>query len=454
MTKHPRDLAAWLNHLESLHPRGQAGIELGLERARRVSAVLGQRAFCPVFTVAGTNGKGSTAAYLESILVRAGFRAGCYSSPHLLRYNERVRVGGVPVEDAALCAAFAEVEAARQAAGDVRLTYFEFGTLAAWQAFAAAGCEALALEVGLGGRLDAVNLYDADVAIVTTVDIDHQEWLGTDRESIGLEKAGIFRAGRPALCGDAQPPRSLARHAAQLAAPLSVMGRDFGFASGEAPRLSWQYWRRLEDGRLRRRNLAYPGLRGKTQLHDASLAIAALESLSGRLPVSMQAIREGLMRTTLPGRFQVLPGRPAVVLDVAHNPQAMRALAANLAEMGFFAHTHAVLGMLADKDVAGSVAALRGKVTHWFLADLPGLRGLTAAALAGAVRQADPGASFSCHASVQAALAAAQDRTQGEAGENDRIAVFGSFLTVAAALEFLTLVRNRPSNGQVKKCHA
>ncbi|MDR0672442.1 MAG: bifunctional tetrahydrofolate synthase/dihydrofolate synthase [Zoogloeaceae bacterium] len=450
MTYRPRDLRAWLDHLENLHPRGQAGIELGLERARRVSAVLRQRAFCPVFTVAGTNGKGSTAAYLEGILVRAGFRAGCYGSPHLLRYNERVRVGGVPVEDAALCAAFAEVEAARQAAGDVRLTYFEFGTLAAWQVFAAARCEALALEVGLGGRLDAVNLYDADVAIVTTVDIDHQDWLGTDREAIGFEKAGIFRAGRPALCGDANPPQSLARHADELAAPLLRMGEDFGFAvSAQTPRLSWQYWRR-EDGRVRRRNLAYPGLRGQTQLHNATLAVVALETLSGRLPVSMQAIREGLIQTTLPGRFQLLPGKPAIVLDVAHNPQAMRALAANLAEMGFFAHTYAVLGMLADKDAAGSIAALRGRVTHWFLASLSGARGLTAEALAGAVRQGDPGAPFSCHASPEAALAAAQDRTREQADENDRIAIFGSFHTVAVALEFLATTRRRPSNGQVK----
>ncbi|MDR2365929.1 MAG: bifunctional tetrahydrofolate synthase/dihydrofolate synthase [Zoogloeaceae bacterium] len=446
----PRDLSAWLIYLESLHPKGQAGIELGLARARRVSAALGQRPFCPIVTVAGTNGKGSTVAYLESILVRAGFRVGCYTSPHLLRYNERVRVDGRPASDAALCAAFAEVEAARRMAGNIPLTYFEFGTLAAWQVFAAAGCEALALEVGLGGRLDAVNLYDADVALVTVVDLDHQEWLGADRESVGFEKAGIFRAGRPALCGDADPPQSLLRRAAQLNAPLRRMGWDFGFAVMEASRLSWQYWRRQEDGRPRRRNFAYPGLRGKAQLQDAALAVAALETLADRLPVSAQAMREGLAQAALPGRFQVLPKRgddPVLVLDVAHNPQAMRTLAENLAEMGFFDHTYAVLGMLADKDVAGSVAALRGKIRHWFLASLPGIRGLTAAALAEAVRQADPGASFSCHASPRAALAAAQKRTRKRAGENDRIAVFGSFHTVAAALEVLASAR-RSSNGQ------
>lgn len=437
----PTDLPSWLACLESLHPKGQAGIELGLERARQVSNALGQHAFCPVITVAGTNGKGSTVAYLESILARAGYRVGCYSSPHLLHYGERVRVGGLPASDAALCAAFAEVEAARQAAGNVFLTYFEFGTLAAWQVFAAAGCEALVLEVGLGGRLDAVNLYDSDVAVVTTVDLDHQDWLGTNRESIGFEKAGIFRAGRPALCGDAEPPPSLVEHAAKLNAPLSIMGRDFGFQQDEENRQQWRYWaaRRAEDrgqkteNNIQRRDLAYPGLRGAAQLKNASLAIAALEALSERLPVAMQAIREGLIHTELPGRFQVLPGRPAIVLDVGHNPQAMRVLAGNLEGMGFFGQTHAVLGMLADKDAAGSIAALRGKVGHWFLATLDGVRGLSAAALAERLLVADPNASYSCHDNPAAALVAAQEK----AGENDRILAFGSFYTVAAVLKAL-----------------
>ncbi|MDR1889487.1 MAG: bifunctional tetrahydrofolate synthase/dihydrofolate synthase [Zoogloeaceae bacterium] len=437
----PVDLPSWLVWLESLHPRGQAGIELGLARVRQVSEALGQRAFCPVITVAGTNGKGSTVAYLESILTRAGYRVGCYSSPHLLRYNERVRIGGVPASDAALCAAFAEVEAARRAAGDVFLTYFEFGTLAAWQVFAAAGCEALALEVGLGGRLDAVNLYDPDVALVTTVDLDHQDWLGTDRERIGFEKAGIFRAGRPALCGDAEPPQSLVEHAAKLNAPLFIMGQDFGFQQDDEHRQQWRYWtvqkteyRRQKTAKpVQRRNLAYPGLRGAVQLKNATLAIAALEALGERLPVTMQAIREGLIRTELPGRFQVLAGRPAIVLDVGHNPQAMRVLAENLAGMGFFGQTYAVFGMLADKDAAGCIAALRGKVAHWFLATLEGQRGLTAAALAERLPAVCPAAAFSCHDDPATAFIAAQEK----AGENDRILVFGSFYMVAAVLRVL-----------------
>jgi dihydrofolate synthase/folylpolyglutamate synthase len=426
------DLSAWLAYLERLHPKGQAGIELGLERVRQVSAALGQAPFCPIITVAGTNGKGSTVAYLESILTRAGYRVGCYSSPHLLRYNERVRVGGQPARDDALCAAFAQVEAARRQAGDVFLTYFEFGTLAAWQVFAAAGCEALTLEVGLGGRLDAVNLYDPDVALVTTVDLDHQDWLGHDLDSIAFEKAGVFRAGRPALCGDGDPPQSLVEHAASLGAPLLRMGQDFGFLRMEEDRQQWRYWSRRAE-RLQRRNLAYPGLRGRAQLANATLAIAALEALHDRLPVAMQAIREGLIRAELPGRFQVLPGRPAFVLDVGHNPQATRVLAENLAGMGFFEKTYAVLGMLADKDVAGSLAALRGKVDHWFLATLEGPRGLTAAALAERLRVTDPDAVFSCYDTPAAALAAAEEK----AGENDRILAFGSFYTVAAVLRAL-----------------
>ncbi|MCE1170684.1 MAG: bifunctional tetrahydrofolate synthase/dihydrofolate synthase [Azovibrio sp.] len=428
----PTDLAGWLQHLESLHPRGQAGIELGLERVRQVSQALGQAPFCPVITVAGTNGKGSTVAYLESILHRAGYRVGCYTSPHLLHYNERVRLQGVPADDAALCAAFAQVEAARQAAG-VFLTYFEFGTLAAWQLFAAAGCEVLVLEVGLGGRLDAVNLYDPDLALVTTVDLDHQDWLGPDRESIGFEKAGIFRAGRPALCGDADPPGSLVAHAARLGSPLQLIGRDFGFQKDDENRLQWRYWGRRADGSMQRRSLAYPGLRGGVQLKNAALVIAALDTLTGVLPVSMQAIREGLIHTDIPGRFQVLPGRPAIVLDVGHNPQALGVLAENLGGMGFFDKTYAVLGMLADKDVAGSMAALRGRISHWFLADLEGPRGLKAEALAAQVAEADPGVSWSCHPDPAAALAAAQEL----AGENDRILAFGSFYTVAGALRAL-----------------
>jgi len=426
------NLADWLVHLENLHPKGQAGIELGLERVRQVKEALGQRQHCPVIMVGGTNGKGSTCAYLESIIDRAGYKVGCYTSPHLLAYNERIRLNGRSVSDAALCAAFARVEAARQGAGNVVLTYFEFGTLAAWEVFAAAGVEAAILEIGLGGRLDAVNVYDADVAIVTTIALDHTEWLGPDRENIGFEKAGIYRPGRPALCADPSPPQSLLDHAASIGADLRLIGRDFGFGRDPEDCLQWRWWCR-SGRKLLKRTLAYPGLRGVTQLHNAAVALAALDALGDRLPVTMQAIRPGLIATELPGRFQVIPGRPAIVLDVGHNPQAISVLADNLTGMGFFERTHAVVGMLADKDIRGALLPLRDKVDFWHAATLGGPRGTPAESLAAIIAAAGLGGKIICHASPQAAMQAAK----GRAVESDRIAVFGSFLTVAGALEAL-----------------
>jgi dihydrofolate synthase/folylpolyglutamate synthase len=352
---------------------------------------------------------------------------GSYTSPHLFRFNERIRIQLQEAEDDALCAAFAEVETARRAAGDVFLTYFEFATLAAWQCFADARCEALVLEVGLGGRLDAVNLYDPDVSLITTIDLDHQAWLGCDRESIALEKAGIFRPRRPAFYGDFNPPQSLLAHAAELDVPLSVLGRDFGYQAEPAERLQWGLWRKRPEG-VERRNFAYPGLRGEAQLKNAALAIAALEPLQTQLPVTMQAIREGLIKTELPARFQILPGKPAIVLDVGHNPQAMRALATNLEQMGFYKNTWAVLGMLSDKDIIGCVEVLSDRITHWFLATLEGSRGLRAEALAAQILAAFPHLSCSCHANPEEAFLKAQEN----AGENDRILAFGSFYTIAA----------------------
>jgi dihydrofolate synthase/folylpolyglutamate synthase len=431
-----KNLEDWLAHLEGLHPKGQAGIELGLERILLVKAALGQSQHCPLIVVGGTNGKGSTCAYLENIIVRAGYQVGCYTSPHLLMYNERVRLNGQSVDDAALCAAFARVEAARQQAGEVALTYFEFGTLAAWEVFAAASVEAIILEVGLGGRLDAVNVYEPDVSIVTTVALDHTDWLGKDRESIGFEKAGIFRRGRPAFCADPQPPASLLNHAAQIGVDLRLLGRDFGFerSTGEnnENRLQWRWWCRSGE-RILKRTLAYPGLRGSTQLYNASVALAALEALGERLPVTMQAMRPGLIETELPGRFQVLPGKPAIVLDVGHNPQAIQVLVDNLSGMGFFERTIAVLGMLNDKDIAGALQPLRGKVDVWHLATLGGLRGTHAAALATIIAAENLGGEVHCHATPQAAMQLARE----QAGESDRILAFGSFYTVAGALQVL-----------------
>ena len=435
-----KTLNDWLAHLEGLHPKGQAGIELGLDRDRLVKETLGQTQHCPVIVVGGTNGKGSTCAYLENIIDRAGYKVGCYTSPHLLAYNERVRLNGVSASDAAMCAAFARVEAARLTAGNVALTYFEFGTLAAWEVFAAAGVEAAILEVGLGGRLDAVNAYEADISIVTTVALDHTDWLGRDRESIGFEKAGIYRSGKPAFCCDPQPPQSLLDHAAAIGADLRLIGRDFGFERPSAEtnenRLQWRWWCRSGE-KVIKRSLAYPGLRGPTQLYNASVALAALEALIDQLPVTMQAIRPGLIETELAGRFQVLPGKPAIVLDVGHNPQAIKVLADNLSSMGFFNQTHAVLGMLNDKDIAGALLPLKGKVDYWHAATLDGMRGTTAEALKTIIVAEQLGGEVLCHDTPQAAMKAAK----GSAGESDRILAFGSFHTVAGAL---TALREKP----------
>ena len=420
----PTTLTGWLAYLESLHPKGQSGIELGLERVACIKEALGQKPYCPLIIVGGTNGKGSTCAYLEAIYTFAGYRVGCYTSPHLLDYNERVRIDGVPIDDASLCTAFARVEVARQTAGDVALTYFEFGTLAAWEVFSVHEVDVLILEVGLGGRLDAVNVYDADCAIVTGVALDHTDWLGDSRASIGFEKAGIYRAGKTALCADPDAPQSLIDHAQLLNADLQLLGRDFGYFGDKT---QWAFWGRNQ---LRRGGLANPALRGKCQLRNASVVLAAIESLKDTLPVSMQAIRRGLLELDVPGRFQVLPGRPAVVLDVAHNPQAVAGLVDNLGDMGFFEKTIAVVGMLGDKDIAGALAPLAGKVDVWLLATLDVPRGAPVTMLAGVVANAKLGGRVECFASPDLAF----DCAAKLAGENDRILVFGSFYTVAAVM--------------------
>ncbi|MBX6318351.1 bifunctional tetrahydrofolate synthase/dihydrofolate synthase [Pigmentiphaga sp.] len=414
-------LAQWLAYLESIHARP---IDMGLERVRAVADRLGQKLDAVTIVVGGTNGKGSTCAMLEAMLLAAGYRVGLYTSPHLLDFNERARINGEPASDAALAEQFAAVDEAR---GEVSLTYFELTTLAILRLFAGAGLDAVILEVGLGGRLDAVNVVDADCAIVTSVDLDHVEWLGDDREKIGWEKAHIYRPGKPAICADPVPPQSLIDYAESIGADLWRFGRDYNYAGDKQ---QWSY-----GGRAQRRNaLAYPALRGANQLLNASAALAALEALRDRLPVPQQAVRLGLLQVQLPGRFQILPGRPTVILDVAHNPHAAAVLAQNLDNMGFFPYTYAVFGMLGDKDVDGVIAKLGGRVDHWLCAGLPGPRGLGGEELAARLRalgvKEDKESSIQVHADPAAAFAAAQER----AGEGDRILVFGSFLTVAGVL--------------------
>jgi len=414
----PQSLSAWLAYLETLHPKT---IALGLERVSAVFERLKIGFSCPVITVAGTNGKGSTCALTERMLALAGYRVALYTSPHLMRYNERVRIAGAEAEDAALCEAFAAVEAVRQ---DIALTYFEFGTLAALWLFARERLDALVVEVGLGGRLDAVNIVDPDVAVVTTVAIDHVDYLGASREAIGREKAGIFRLGRAAICADRDPPQTLVDHAAAIGAMLMRLGVDYDFAVQGS---QWSY--RGPGGA--RHGLPHPALRGVHQVANAATALAALDTLRVRLPVPIGAVRDALVSIELRGRFQVLPGRPIRVLDVAHNLQAARAFADNLVAMGYQPETWAVFGIMNDKDIDGVIAAVKPCVDHWRVATLPPPRGsraaelrarLEAAGVAGmAIRDFDD-------------AAAAYDAACGEAKETDRIIVFGSFLTVAAAL--------------------
>ena len=414
----PATLDAWLAHCERLHPKT---IDMTLQRVTSVRERLGLRFDVPVVTVAGTNGKGSSCAMLESIARHAGYRTGLYIKPHLVHFEERCRIEGESVAVADLLPHFAAVEAAR---GDIALTYFEFTTLAIMRALSLAELDLVILEVGLGGRLDAVNAIDGDCALITSIDLDHMDYLGPDRESIGFEKAGILRAGRPAVISDPVPPASVLRHAAAIGADLWLVGRDFN-QSGDRQQWSWT-------GRGRRHNaLAYPALRGANQLLNASGVLAVFEALRDRLPITAQAVRSGLATVELPGRFQIVPGQPALVLDVAHNPQAAAALAFNLDQMGFYPRSHAVFGAMRDKDIAGMVARLSALVDHWYLSDLPLPRAATAEDLQGILRAQLPAPASSRHESPSAALRAAL----AAADPADRIVVFGSFLCVGGVLK-------------------
>ena len=413
------DLNEWLAHCERLHPKT---IDMGLERVQAVAQRMGLRFECPVVTVAGTNGKGSTCAMLEAIALQAGWRTGVYTSPHLVHFEERCRIGGEIVQGPALVPHFARVEAAREG---TTLTYFEFTTLAILSLMAESALDVAILEVGLGGRLDAVNAIDTDCAIITSIDLDHMDYLGPDRESIGREKAGILRAGKPAIVSDPVPPHSLVQYAQAIGADLWLLGRDFNF-SGDKQQWAWA-------GRGRRYpGLAYPALRGANQLLNASGVLAALEALRSRLPVTAQAIRNGLAMVELPGRFQIVPGQPSLVLDVAHNPHAVAALTANLDAMGFFPTTHAVFGAMADKDLAPMFAKIGPLVDHWYFTDLPTPRAASAQALLEKWK-AQPGrrdVPASTHANPEEALRAAV----AAAEPADRILVFGSFYTVGGVL--------------------
>lgn len=425
MHKLPTTLPDWLAMLETRHSETQ--INMGLDRVQAVKARMQLAFTCPVIMVAGTNGKGSTCAMLESVLLRAGYKVGLYIKPHFLDFNERARVLGEMASDEQLVASFNAVEAVR---GETPLTYFEFTTLAILHLLSQAKLDVAILEVGLGGRLDAVNVIDADVAIVTSVDIDHTDYLGDTREAIGFEKAGIFRPGKAAICSDPVPPQSLIDHAEAIGADLWLMGRDFNYSGDKQ---QWNY-----GGREQRRNsLAYPSLRGANQILNATAVLAALEVLKLKLPVGAQEVRTGLVTVELPGRFQVLPGRPSVILDVAHNPHAASALNQNLGNMGFHPYTYAVFGSMQDKDIDGVLAAMSEHVDHWCLTGLPSPRAAKASELAAKVQimLEDKPDSNDHTVSIFDDPAQAFANAMSRAGENDRIVVFGSFLTVAGVMK-------------------
>jgi dihydrofolate synthase/folylpolyglutamate synthase len=415
-------LDSWLAHCERLHPKN---IDMGLDRARTVAERMGLAFACPVITVAGTNGKGSTCAMLEACLLEAGYRTGVYTSPHLVHFQERCRVHGETVQPEVLLPHFERVEAARTQEETVSLTYFEFTTLAILSLLAASRLDVAILEVGLGGRLDAVNVIDPTCSVITSVDLDHLDFLGTDRETIGREKAGIMRTGCPVIVSDPMPPQSVIDFGTSIGADLWLFGRDFNF-TGDKQQWGWA-------GRGRRYSgLAYPALRGANQLVNASGVLAALEALRGTIPVTAQAIRNGLAMVELPGRFQIIPGQPALVLDVAHNPHAVAALAENLDAMGFYPTTHAVLGAMADKDLAPMLARLGPLVDRWYFCDLPTERAAKATDLYDRwqASQTRKDVQASTHAGPQAAL----DAAVAAADPADRIVVFGSFFTVGGIL--------------------
>lgn len=413
-------LAEWLSYLEGLHP---VAIDMGLGRVTSVRDAMKLHPQCPILTIAGTNGKGSVCAMLSQILRTAGYKVGTYTSPHLLRYNERIAINGVPVSDEAIIESFKAIEAAR---GEISLSYFEFGTLAAMHQFVTQEVDVAVMEVGLGGRLDAVNIFEPTVSAVVSVGIDHQAYLGDTREKIAVEKAGVYRSGKPALCADPQPPQTLLDVATELGADLRLIGKDFGFEM-QVEGLQWSWWNKTG---LRRHALPLPALRGKYQINNACLALAVLDACQEQLPVTLGDIKRGLLEVEWPARFQVMPGRPTVVLDVAHNPHAALVFKSSLDGMGFHPKTHAVLGMMQDKDIAGVIRLLADRIDVWHLAAPQLPRAASTKSLAQIILSISPQAqvieydrvAIAYHSACKAAL------------EADRIVVFGSFFTVAEVM--------------------
>jgi len=415
------NLTDWLGYIESIHP---STIDLTLERIKIVIERLNLDISFPILTVGGTNGKGSTCSILESIYKEAGYKVACYTSPHFLNFNERIKIQTLAVSDEVICEAFSRIESARE---DVTLTYFEYGTIAAMIIFSEAHVDVAILEVGLGGRLDAVNVFDADCAIVTTVDLDHMDYLGHTREAIGFEKAGIYRTEKTSICGDFDPPQSLIKHAELIHADLKIIGKDFGY---EAHHDSFDF---LIDSTFVM-NLPLPKLQGDFQLANATNALMAVKAMEDKLPLTEISIQKGITLTLLPGRFQEVKKMPSLIFDVAHNPQAARSLSHNLKTHVVPGKTIAVFSILKDKDIFGVINELNLDIDDWFIAEIQNERAASIENISNTIQKINPSAHIEAFKNIQEAYQFASK----EVTRNDRIIVFGSFFTVADIMKIIS----------------
>ncbi|GBL32567.1 bifunctional protein FolC [Methylophilaceae bacterium] len=415
------NLTDWLGYIESIHP---STIDLTLERIKIVIERLNLDISFPILTVGGTNGKGSTCSILESIYKEAGYKVACYTSPHFLNFNERIKIQALAVSDEVICEAFSRIESAREG---VTLTYFEYGTIAAMIIFSKAHVDVAILEVGLGGRLDAVNVFDADCAIVTTVDLDHMDYLGHTREAIGFEKAGIYRTEKTAICGDFDPPQSLINYAEFIHADLKIIGKDFGY---EAHHDSFDF---LIDSTFVM-NLPLPKLQGDFQLANATNALMAVKAMEDKLPLTEISIQKGITLTLLPGRFQEVKKMPSLIFDVAHNPQAARSLSHNLKTHVVPGKTIAVFSILKDKDIFGVINVLNLDIDDWFIAEIQNERAASIETISNTIQKINPSAHIEAFRNIQEAYQFASK----EVTRNDRIIVFGSFFTVADIMKIIS----------------
>jgi dihydrofolate synthase/folylpolyglutamate synthase len=407
-------LKDWLGYIESIHP---STIDLTLERIKVVVERLNLDISFSIITVGGTNGKGSTCAILESIYKEAGYKVGCYTSPHFLHFNERIKIQANPVSDDLICEAFTKIESIRK---EISLTYFEYGTIAAMIIFADADLDIAILEVGLGGRLDAVNVFDSDCAIVTSIDLDHMDYLGHTREAIGFEKAGIYRANKIAICGDFDPPQSLIKYCESIHAELKMIGKDFAY---EAHHDSFDFL--IESSFVM--NIILPKLQGDFQLANASSALMAVKIMEDQLPLTETSIQQGIASALLPGRFQEVKINPSLILDVAHNPHAAKSLRDNLRAHSVSGKTIAVFSILRDKDILGVVAAVSLDIDAWYIAEIENERAANIDTICKAIQKVNPSAHIVTFKNIQEAYQFASNEVE----RNDRIIVFGSFYTVA-----------------------